>query len=130
MSGYVFPDDTSNTEDGWLIRTDSMGCLIPNCFTEVEELLNIDVGLLIYPNPNDGKFVVEIENIEAAVVGGRRQEEMRVLILDIFGRVVYEKIVNSNSQKFEIDISENASGIYFVNICSNAYSKTIKLVKE
>ncbi|MFZ5552416.1 MAG: T9SS type A sorting domain-containing protein [Bacteroidota bacterium] len=138
MSGNTFADGSGNTTDAWVIKVDSMGCLTPGCAVGVEEFGISGLEFQVYPNPNDGKFVVEIESVEWAAAGlpdcnqagGRRQEEMRVLIFDIFGRVVYEKIVNRNSQKFEIDISENASGIYFVNICSNAYSKTIKLVKE
>ncbi|MFZ5553473.1 MAG: T9SS type A sorting domain-containing protein [Bacteroidota bacterium] len=129
MSGNVFPDGSGNTQDGWIIKVDSMGCLTPGCVVGIEELLIDDVGLLIYPNPNDGKFVVEIESVEWAAAGDSGSK-MQIIVTDIFGRVVYEKYINRNTTKIELDISEQAKGIYFLSLITDEKRITSKIIKE
>jgi hypothetical protein len=49
--GYAYPDAENNVGvDGWVIKTDEYGCIIPGCEVGIDEL-DISAELMIYPNP-------------------------------------------------------------------------------
>jgi len=54
-------------------------------------------------------------------------KELNVVLYDTKGRIIYSFKQNTNSN---IDISNVAQGLYFVNIKSNYTSETLKLVKQ
>lgn len=61
MSGFgVNPNDSVNTQDAWLLKVDSFGCLTPGC-----QLVGIDnipfsrEEIKIYPNPSKDKIQFE-----------------------------------------------------------------------
>jgi hypothetical protein len=63
--------------------------------------------LFIYPNPSDGKFIVEI-------LGMLKQVQHDISIYDIVGEKIFEqKII---SEKTEIHLSNQPNGIYFVAV--------------
>ena len=71
----------------------------------------------IYPNPSQGCFTLVIsENIKKA----------DLIITDIKGNIVLNKKINSEST--EVDISEKAKGIYFLQVNSSKFSKTEKII--
>ena len=52
-----------------------------------------------------------------------------VQIVDINGQVIYTKNIITKTIE-EIDLSNNAKGIYFIKLNSNEYSITEKLILE
>jgi hypothetical protein len=66
-------------------------------------------GVTILPNPSDGKFYIDISNQDS--------EPITMQILDLTGRIVVE-IEPAISEKFEIDLSGQSKGMYFVRIKS------------
>lgn len=125
MSGNVFPDGGSTTQDGWIIKVDSMGCLTPGCAVEVEELKVEGLMLNVYPNPGDGKFLVEILNSKATV-----RSEMQITVTDIFGRFIFSEEINTTATKFEIDISNSEKGIYLFHLKADGLHYTSKIIKK
>lgn len=81
-----------------------------------------NVDLTIFPNPSNGIFNL---NINTTTV-----KELEIKVLNSIGQVVFAKnnfnnIVNINEQ---IDLSNNASGIYFVTVTTEKSITTQKLI--
>jgi hypothetical protein len=74
--------------------------------------------LLLMPNPNNGEFIVELNN-------GLNKD---VTVFDLMGRQILQ--IESNNDKIFVDITSFASGIYYVKIQSETNFKVIKVVKQ
>lgn len=85
--------------------------------TEIKNLNSI-IGLNVYPNPNNGTFVIELNNNDVKTIN----------ITDVTGRVVYS--VNTTETKQYININALANGIYFAQISTQGKTSTYKIVKE
>lgn len=73
--------------------------------------------------PNPASDYIEMSNLPAS------RSEIEVEVLNIVGKVVAEKIINSSEGKERIEISHLQSGIYFVRIKTDQkYSETQKLI--
>lgn len=81
-----------------------------------EEFTDEDIS--IYPNPVSS--VLKIDNFTAT--------ELIITMNDILGKTI--NTFKSQSEHFEIDFKNNASGVYFVNLVSKTKSSTFKIVKE
>ncbi|MCK4919398.1 MAG: T9SS type A sorting domain-containing protein, partial [Bacteroidales bacterium] len=84
---------------------------------------SIDFGDLakIYPNPSTGIFYFEANDL--------LKDELIVKIVDVNGRVVYENYHITESLE-KINLSNYAQGIYFIQLRSDKYSGTEKIVIE
>lgn len=74
-------------------------------------------GLKIYPNPNNGSFVVSTEAIPSEIV-----------VTDVLGNKVYS--VKPNTSTVSIDIHSFEQGIYFVNVKTDKGNTITKVIKE
>lgn len=82
---------------------------------EVNKITNIG----IYPNPNNGTFVlnVESENIK------------NIYVYDLLGKVVYQ-VNNSNAERFDIDITDQTKGIYVVKVVDGDKVEVFKVLNQ
>jgi len=77
-------------------------------------------GIKIYPNPTSGYFTVEIENGRSSV---------KIKIYNLQGQLVlYEELANHVNTI--INLSEQSSGLYFIQITTNEISVTKKILLE
>ena len=67
----------------------------------------------IYPNPNNGKFIVVTEN------------NVKIEILNVLGNIIYQ---SNNTSTQEIDLSFVENGIYIININSDNERFTEKII--
>jgi hypothetical protein len=93
--------------------------------TDTKELIEVEPTIEIYPNPNNGKFKLKINNIS--------NKKHEVIVYDVLGNLVYnEMIKGSESSGKDIYLKDGlAKGLYF--LCLKSYNdiiKTIKFVKE
>ncbi len=100
----------STTNNGWLLRLDSYGCLEPGCeyadaISEVkdESLLNI------YPNP--GGPVLNIQTN-----GKCYEAKYTCLVTDMQGRLVQHGFALKPSAIFQVNAQNWSSGMYFVHL--------------
>lgn len=70
----------------------------------IEELANGD--FIVYPNPSEGIFYVELI--------GQATDVFTVSVIDITGRVI--RVEKFNDSKFVVDLSDVATGNYTINI--------------
>ena len=80
--------------------------------TGVEDILN---SVLIYPNPANN------------ILNGSASEIIdKVEVLDVVGRVIISKTLNSST--YILDISELNNNVYFVNYSINGVISTKKVI--
>ena len=108
---------TAGTYTACLIVTDSVCNSVDSVCQTVTATIGIEEGLIgqtlnLYPNPNDGKFRVEFQ------VEGLKNVEIRVMSL--LGEVLYSNKPGnvSGTYREEIDLSNNAAGVYILQILS------------
>jgi hypothetical protein len=77
-------------------------------------------GMKIYPNPTDGKFVVELNS---------KYEDATLVLRDVLGQVVDKKTI-SNSGQEELEI-RGANGLYFLEVYQqNGKRDVVRVVKQ
>lgn|GEM_PF-3911388 len=121
----------TNKSKAWAVKTDSLGCVTPNCLSSVMQVdsiiypplpvdttnmvgiikrgFNPDKKLNVYPNPTS-EFL-KIEFTENATVEKREYE---LVIVNTLGQVVSK--YKSTGETPELDVSYLKVGIYFLQI--------------
>jgi len=74
--------------------------------------------MLLYPNPNNGNFTIDIENIENATIE----------IYNLSGQLILKEIVFKNVT--QIDLKEYQKGLYIVKIISDNKVAIKKIVYQ
>ncbi len=85
----------------------------------VEEKDDFD-RVLIYPNPNYGRFTMEFKDMEFPI---------RIDITDIMGNTVYNNVINRNDA-LSIDISQFSGGMYYARVFSGGEMQLFKVVYQ
>lgn len=109
LSGALWPDGPGTTQDGWIVKLDSMGCVISGCSVGIEEEDFIS-DVVVYPNPSNGTFYIESDNWNDATYE----------LFDLNGRLIHSANLNSNlieiTVPFETGIFvlkiQNSNGIF------------------
>jgi len=76
-----------------------------------------ELNFSIYPNPSTGNIVVKMQNYESGV---------KMIIRDVLGNCLFEKECRNEGNQ-QIDLSNAAKGIYFVEITTDK-QKTVKKI--
>ena len=115
LSGMCHP----NTQDGWLLKVDSLGCPYPNCTVGIEEKSK-KIAFNLWPNP----AVNELHNELYGSAGAK------FVLRDAIGRVVLQKTLNEKENT--IDLSSIPAGIYNaeIDIGKEKYFKKLIIAKE
>lgn len=96
---------------GWLVKTDSVGCLVPDCqdFLNNNEVLKSELKLDLFPNPTSSVLNIYYyePNFSGNVVMG---------VYDLNGKMIHEWIVTSNDMTYIYDISGLVSGTYVLKV--------------
>ena len=74
----------------------------------------------IYPNPASKHFHIKVEMPD--------QDEAEIKIYNVLGKVVYETEILTGSKIYNIDFSEKAKGIYYMQLQTQEGSITKKVV--
>jgi len=113
----------SQTNDYYVVVTGGNGCIsIPSTTIHVEIVGvedNDQLNFNIYPNPNNGKFTIQMND---ELIDNANFE-----LFDAMGNLVYSKVL-TNTNKHDISLKNVAYGIYTVRITSSNNSTTQKLV--
>ncbi|MCL2327071.1 MAG: T9SS type A sorting domain-containing protein [Bacteroidetes bacterium] len=82
---------------------------------------NNEVSILAFPNPNNGRFSIQIKNAEN--IDG-------IEVKNIQGITVYKTSGNEPYNEIFIDITNRPNGIYLVNVSLNGKIHTTKIIKN
>lgn len=106
------------TSDIWLLKLDSMGCLVHGCDTingDIEILFSPELQLSIYPNP---VFYNKQVQLNYCIATPRQNTE--IIISDILGRAISTyPVYKFPHGNILIDITNLSIGIYSTNLYSN-----------
>ena len=80
-------------------------------------------NLKIYPNPTNGIFTIEGKNLSAGQTGIQSIE-----ITNINGQTIYSSYDFMSSDKFQLNLSKQPKGVYFVKIQSGYFFSVKKIV--
>jgi PKD repeat protein len=78
--------------------------------------------ILVYPNPTNAEFVVEIPQMQ--------NELIEIRLLDVSGRLITTKKIQDNNTKYEFSTHSFSKGTYYVEIVSESKTITKRLVKN
>lgn len=80
-------------------------------------------NLIVYPNPSNGIFTVEISNFS--------NENGMVNVNDVTGKVIttYE-VKNTTNGKFTMDLQTLSKGVYFINYVSNGKNISQRVIVQ
>lgn len=93
----------------------SISVTITDC-SGIDEIGN---AVSLYPNPNDGDFLITSEE----------SGENKVTITDISGKVIFNKVINlTASQPYNISLENAEAGMYMVNISNANGSKVLNVI--
>ena len=76
-------------------------------------------GVRIHPNPSKGRFIVD----------SNTDDIKNIVILDLTGKVIFRANNKINNNEFEIDLSNSASGMYFLKYGEGNNTYVKKLIK-
>lgn len=113
---YSFTDNNSCS------ATATQTLTVTDC-TGLEEF-NEDQNITVYPNPSNGSVSLSILNAQF--------QNLQIAVTDIQGKLIYsviEKNVNATFKK-EIDLKEQAKGLYFINVIGDQKSASLKIIVE
>jgi len=122
---YVFDGSVGlGTYTVWVQTTDYYGCVSSDTIIITVDSLVIDIedinanNVQIYPNPTTG--LIRIQNSEHSI--------KNVSVFDIYGREVLKQEVGS--QKTDVDLSQQAKGIYIIKVRTERGVAVEKIVLE
>ena len=97
-------------QSGWLVRLDANGCVDAACseITGIPKAAAPGLALKLYPNPGSGQARLEADRPLPA--------EGRLRVVDVLGRLLWQKAVPAGMQQMEIDLRGRAPGLYLVQL--------------
>jgi hypothetical protein len=75
-------------------------------------------GFNVYPNPNNGSFIIETNTMISK----------QVEITDLTGRIVVSTI--SDEPKILMSIKDLANGVYYVRVTTEGATHVVKIIKQ
>ncbi|HOY29087.1 MAG TPA: T9SS type A sorting domain-containing protein [Flavobacteriales bacterium] len=105
------------TQDVWVVKTDSMGCIEPGChlITGMEsQITNLKDALRVWPNPvaQGGAVQVSVELPSNFVVQG----QLRLTVTDALGRLVQEQVVAQGTTTLNFINTQLTTGLYHLHL--------------
>lgn len=118
LSGMNY-DFFLHTQDSWIVKLDSNGCLAQGCGinTDVVEI-HPDWPIQVFPNPAHDQVRIDLRN-------GKGTLE----IFDAFGRLVHTQMV-VDQPLMDLDINSYSAGLYIIRYSTNSGVNTMRLVKQ
>jgi hypothetical protein len=125
-AGSLYPLSAGGTQDIWVFKTDSFGCLVPNCdglgVTEFNP--NAGAQMLVFPNPFSNAFAINY-NIP------KESKKAVFQLYDVYGKLVYQIGLTTSVNQLQVVASSLKAGIYVASlVVDGAIIKTEKIIKE
>ena len=128
--GYVVCGDilgpvTGYYQQGWLMKIDSFGCVLPNCHLATEEALETkQPAMLLYPNPATTHI-----NVHIALPEGVEITPAYMDLIDNKGRVLETNKLPMQDMNYEFYLHNYVPGNYFIRIRQGNKQATKQFVK-
>jgi hypothetical protein len=126
-NAYIQYDNSGNPadvpdgwKDGFLAQFGTQGTVLA---LEEQDPNGVFGDLEIYPNPNNGSFVIASDNL-------MNSGTLRIDVTNVIGQVIFTKSINVNGSSIseEIKLANSSAGIYIINLSSGNNSVSKKIV--
>lgn len=116
------------SQDAWLVKVDSLGCLVPGCSPVgliESDGMNLSGNISLFPNPSSG-----FSNIKFPP--GLFNQICELSIIDIFGKTIYSDSFLPEQDEFTypLRVGNLASGIYLVKVKNSTREFSTKLLRQ
>lgn len=113
---YTGPYPANYSQDVWVVKVDSLGCIVPGCDVPMgitSQITNMGYALTLYPNPVRDQLHVSIK-----LPSSFRSEGPLVLtVVSADGRMVrQQQVPTSAPDEFVIDVQALAAGGYTLHL--------------
>ena len=120
LIGSGYGESTIEDQNFWILKLDSVGCLIPGCDTLDDAILELPVdnsGIIVYPNPVEYEAIIEISISQSEVING----SLYLRITTIDGKIITDdqvKNFNMNGNKYSFPFHRHnlPSGLYIIQV--------------
>jgi hypothetical protein len=115
LTGETWLSAATPYRDLWLLKLDSMGCLVPGCqYVGINDMVfGLRDALIASPNPGSGRFELALSLPSDIDLHG----DMFMQVFDVQGRlVVYRTLGRQREQRFTIDLSGEPAGLYSAHV--------------
>lgn len=106
-----------------LIEVDNNGLHAPGNYAMVDFSAVVKPSAIIYPNPGNGNAVL--------VMNGVAEQEVRIMMTDIDGRILYTKEYTSEFSHSEVSLpfaDSLSAGVYVIHVGLNTENLTLRLI--
>ena len=79
------------------------------------------INAVVYPNPANTQATLEINGLN---------QDAKVVISDLQGRILSQDSINAGTSRYTINVSDMASGVYYIRIVTDNVISTQKLIVE
>lgn len=108
-------------QDGGAINSWSIDICSENAPASIGDVTNLNFGL--YPNPTNGNFSVQMNDVQSDKVG--------IAVYDMRGRLIFDQSYSSNGTfNQEIQLANPQAGIYLVKVSDGNNKETKRLIVE
>ncbi len=94
-------------QQGWLIKTDEYGCIVPDCQTGIEETKNKQDVIKIYPNPVRDYLNICLKRLNNEKVKGAKGR-----LVDLYGKTLVEFTMWQSDLTYILPVYNYPTGTY------------------
>ena len=116
---HVFPDNSSHSYTVYLIVSDPCGSDTVSHLIHLPtgiETLDLSSHISVYPNPNQGSFILAVDDAETG--------NLHAEVMDMLGRSIHSQNVHIGENHFNLNLTQ---GIYLVKV-SDAMHYAVKIM--
>ncbi|MES2689855.1 MAG: T9SS type A sorting domain-containing protein [Bacteroidota bacterium] len=103
--------------DGWLLKVDTNGCIVPGCkpnvYSGIQHILRDNSLVEVYPNPVTDCFTVALKNNQLFNC------ESTLFIHDESGRELYNSAIKAQTRSIELKHAFGYSGVAYIVITNS-----------
>lgn len=88
-------------------------------FLNLNDAINNNIGIYLYPNPTQKETTLEIEGLKS---------EADIIVYDLNGKVMKTYKLNAGQKQISMDVNGFAKGVYSINIFNRDFNIKRKLV--
>ncbi len=119
-NGLIACGWATSPQNVWVIKTDSMGCIISGCAVGIREVEE-ELSYYVYPNPATSILNINIRN--------DNNHPLQIKLLDITGKELFNELSHTTGDThLQKDISYLTSGLYILLIQSPQKSYMQKVI--
>jgi len=109
-------DPPMYSQDIWVVKVESMGCLLPGCHivTGIEnQVTNYKDALKVWPNPSPsgGQVQLKWELPEAA-----RSKSTELSLVSTTGQLMFSQPIDLEQESIQLDVQDLKPGMYFIHL--------------